>query len=370
MRRDRARCVPSSFRASSWQLAALAGLCLFGQSCETDGKANAAPKKSGQREPGGKSQRPKVPVAVVSVQTGDIQSDYESSATLQAQKSAQVLARVTGVVRSISVEEGKDVKAGAVLLRIENDEFRLRLKQATAKAEGLRDRFERLGKMVKQKFVSSEEFEALRHELSSAEAEAGLAQLQLSRTRVKAPFSGRVVRRLVDVGQTVQNSAPLFEIADMQPLLARVFIPSKELGLVAPGQTVSLTLDSNGAKLEGTIELVSPLIDPNTGTIKVTVKISEYPKATRVGDFAKVRIVTAKRTDVLVIPSIAIVEERGEKAVFVVENGLAQRRVVDLGFRQGARSQARKGLKVGERLVVKGQQSLKDGDPVEVVKAP
>ena len=312
--------------------------------------------------------RPPAPVATTQAHRGSIASYYVTTATLEAEKTAPVLAQVEGVVRAIEHEEGDAVDKGGVLLRIENDEYQFRVDQAAARTAQLRSQHDRLKVMLQKELVTAEEFETVRHDLTAAEAEENLARLNLSRTVVRAPFAGRVVRRAIDVGQATPRGTVLFELADLDPLLARVFVPSKEFKRLAQDQVVELSLDGSGAQLEGKIRLVSPIIDPASGTIKVTVEVPEYPPNTRPGDFAEVRIVTERHDDAVLVPRIALVEDGQERVVFLVDGDKAARRVVTVGFELEGDAEITSGVEVGDVLVLKGQHALKDGQAIKVLE--
>jgi membrane fusion protein (multidrug efflux system) len=287
---------------------------------------------------------------------------------LAAEKEAQILARVSGVVESLVCEEGDRVKTGQVLLTIDNDEYRFRLAQAEANTADLRSRYDRLQEMQRQDLVSAEEYEGVKNDLKAAEAEEGLARLTLSYTRVTAPFDGAVVSRLVDVGQNVNVGTPLFVLSDFDPLLARVHVPAKEFKKLKPDQPVELVLESTRQRLSGRIDLVSPVIDPSSGTIKVTIEIIEYPEGVRPGDFAEVRIVTERRTDSTLVPKIALVTDRGEQVVYVAADSTAERRVVEVGFEDDDSAEIKSGVSPGDRIVVKGQRSLKHGSAIRILE--
>ena len=335
---------------------------------EQAGHADAA--GGGQHGPGARGQRPTtppVPVAVEAAHTGEISSFYTATATLAAEKEAQVLARVSGMVEALRCEEGDRVSTGQVLLTIDNDEYRYRLAQAEANTADLQSRFDRLEEMQRQDLVSAEEYETLRNGLKSAQAEEGLARLTLSYTNVAAPFNGAVVSRLVDVGQNVSAGTALFVLSDFDPLLARVFVPAKEFKKLKPDQPVNLVLESSGTRLNGYIKLVSPVIDPSSGTIKVTIEIPEYPDGVRPGEFAEVRIVTESRSGSVLVPKIALVTDRGEQVVYVAADSTAERRVVEVGFVDDDFAEILDGVSPDEPVVVKGQRTLKHGSPVKVL---
>jgi membrane fusion protein (multidrug efflux system) len=333
----------------------------------TTGSAAAQPAQPAQ---------PPIPVAVKAATVGEIASYYKATATLEPNKQAQILARVSGLIQSLACEEGDIVREGARLLQVDNQEYLLRVQQAEATTANLKARFDRTKEMLAQQLTSDQEFQTAKSELGAAEAEEGLARLNLSYTTVTAPFGGRVTRRLVDVGQNVSPGTPLFELADFNPLLARVHVPAKEFKKLQPDQPVELTLDSGRQRLQGRIKLISPVIDPQSGTIKVTVEIPVYPAEARPGDFTEVQIVTERHSGATLVPRIAVISEKGEDIVYVAAMPseaaggappTAERRVVTVGFTDNDNAEILSGLQPGESVVVKGQRSLKHGAPIKIL---
>jgi membrane fusion protein (multidrug efflux system) len=335
--------------------------------------AQAQHSQSGHSKGGGpngpgRPQTPPVAVAVEAVSTGSIASYYAATATLEPNKEAEVLARVSGVVLSLAAEEGDRVEKGQALLQIDDSEHRYRVKQARAEHAKQQTKFDRYQKMFEGNLLSADEFETAKNDLQAAEATQELAQLEFSYTRVEAPFSGHIVRRHVDPGQTVSNGIQLFSIADLDRLLARVHVPAKEFRSIQTDQPVKLSLDSGDQALEGKIILVSPIIDPTSGTIKVTVEIKRYPSTTRPGDFAEVRIVTDRHERALLVPRTAVIAERGEQVVFVAAaDSTAERRTVQTGFEDSRHIEVLAGLSEGEQVVIQGQRSLKHGASIKIM---
>jgi len=342
------------------------------------GDAEPAAQAGSPAGGGGRPQRelPPAPVAVTEVTMGPIASYYGATASLEAVTLVEVLARVDGVVGRLQAEEGDRVNADATLLVIDNPAVAYRLEQAAARTAQLGASFRRLEQMRAEDLASDEELETARANYDDARAAEGLQRLDQEYTSVAAPFAGVVTERLVDPGQTVSVGTPLFRLADVTPLRARVHVPSREFRQLELAQPVELVLDSDGRVLVGTIALISPVIDPTTGTIKVTVELPDYPVGTRPGDFAEVRIVTEQRPEAVLVPRVAVVTEKGESVVFVALSGedgqdlTAGRRLVEVGFTDRDMAQILSGVSVGERVVTKGQRSLKPGQPLRVLEGP
>ncbi len=350
-------------------LAALAACGGNGVGAGGGGAGNHPGGPGGGEGRNGQPSLPTMAVAVRPAARGDIATYYSATASLDPDKQADILARVSGVIQRIVAEEGDEVSRGQIMLYVEDAEYRHRLTMAEVDVEQKRLRFQRAEKIFKQGLTSVEDFETSRSDLNSAEAALELAALELSYTQVRAPFTGRVVRRLVDQGRTVSNGTPLFTVADMNRLLARVHVPAKEFRSIRPDQPVQLEVTSTGDLLIGRIDLVSPLVDPESGTIKVTVEVTEYPPSTRPGDFVEVSIVTDRHSNSLLVPRVAVVTERGQSSVYVVDGEVASQRIVELGFSDDENSEIVAGVEEGDLIVVQGQRALRDGQPIKRLDA-
>lgn len=335
------------------------------------GAAHAA-KPGGPGGPGGGPNgapaEPPAHVAVVPAERGVAVQQYATTATLEAENHAQILARTGGVVAKLLFEEGLQAKNGQELLVLDDSAARLQLRQAEVEVAKQSAIFERQKSSFEQQVISKAEFDLARTNFEAAQAALELAQHELSYSHVKAPFAGTITKRLVQLGQTVNVGTPLFEIANFRPLLARIHVPAKEMGTLRQGQEATLTLDSSGDRIAGAVSLVSPVVDASTGTVKVTVSMNEYPPGTRPGDFVQVRVTTARHENALRVPNLAVFEDRGEKIVYVAQDSVAQRRPVQLGFIDETHTEITAGVTPGERIITKGQRSLQDGGRIRILE--
>jgi membrane fusion protein (multidrug efflux system) len=331
----------------------LAG-CVPGAANESAG-ANAGPRE-----------RPPTAVAVSPAFVGPIATYYRSTATLEVEREAVSVARVAGIVRPGHTEEGEDVAADEVILTIENEELRLRVDQVAARKAGLEAQLARLEEMSAD-LVSLEQFDTIRFSLAEARADLELAKLEHSYLEVRAPFAGRITRRLVEFGQKVSAETPLFRIADLSPLLVRLHVPAKEFRRLSLDQSVELIVDSDRHRLQGTVTLVSPIIDPLTGTIKVTIEVPDYPASTRPGDFVEASVITEQHPQATLVPRTAVITEKGETFVYIAADKRAERRIVETGFSDDKNIEIASGVVAGELVVVKGQRSLEPGAALNIV---
>lgn len=328
---------------------------------------SAPPAEQAAAQPAAPPKAKPVPVAVEPVRVGEVRSIYNTTATLEAEQRVQIIARTRGVIREMLHEEGDLVEEGKLLLQLEDDDQRLSLKLSKIKHAQVKREYERLDKMFKKGILSTQDYDEIRNQLEDAEAQIEQSELNLSYTKVRAPFDGVLVRRHLDHGAHVQPGDVLFELMDASPLLARIHIPSNRMAGVLVGQDVRLQLDSTGNMMNGRLRLVSPIVDASTGTVKVTAEINDYPNGTRPGDFVGVQIVTEKHDNAMLVPSIAIFEDQNTQIVYVEEDGKAVRKPVEVGFVEEGITEILKGLTPGERVVIKGQRNLRPGMELDVV---
>jgi RND family efflux transporter MFP subunit len=310
-----------------------------------------------------------VPVHVEAPQRGTVSAALTASSTLETEQMADVLAKTDGLVTRLHVDEGSQVSKGQVIAELEDADKRIALQQAKLKADAAKREYDRAVRSHGDSLISQQDFDRIRntHELAQAEVES--ASLTLSHTRITAPFSGRVVDRAVVAGRHIKPGEKLVTIANLTPLVARVFLPERDVAGLKIGQAAELILEAAGAaRLPGRVTKISPIVDTNTGTVKVTVEALAVTPAARPGSFATVRIVTDTRRDALLVPKAAVVREDAVDYLFVADGGRARRCKVTLGYPSNGRIEVAAGLTGAESVIVAGQGSLKDGARVSVLK--
>ena len=311
---------------------------------------------------------PAIPVEIATATRGDIYATYTGTAPVEAFADATVIAKVGGEVRSIHVEEGDDVKAGQILARLDGDRLRLEQQQTEANLRKLQRDYERNVDLNERGLISEGDFERIRFEMEALKATNDLAKLQLSYADIRAPIDGVISERFIKVGNMLELEAATFQVTSLEPLVSYMHVPEREFRRIAAGQDAALIIDAlGGAVFPGTVARVSPIVDPATGTFKITIEVSDESRKLKPGMFARVAIVHDMHADALQVPRSALIDEVGTISLFVVEDDIAHQREVQIGFSSEGRVEITAGLNDSDQFVAIGQSGLKEGSKVAII---
>lgn len=348
--------------------------CVGGKAEAEDGSATAAEggeesSKGGKTEEGEEEEEDEiVPVEVVSLGRGNIEQVLELSTNLEAESSVQVFSEAARKVRQLLVEEGDRVAKGQLLLRLQDEEQRSALEKVRSRLDRARREHERQERLFAEKLVSEQAFNDATYELRQLEIELADAERELSYTEVRAPIRGTITLRLIKLGDQVQVGQHLFDIIDFDSLVARVYVPEKELQRIRPGLPARIRADALGDRVyQAAVDRISPVIDPRSGTVKVTVAVGGQP-GLRPGLYVDVGLVTAVLEDTLLVPKRALVYDGDQTFVFRLgEDDTVERLALTPVLADEEFVKPREGVSEGDRVVVAGQAGLKDGARVRLI---
>ncbi len=330
--------------------------------------ADSGEEKEGEEE--GDDAKTPVPVEVAAVSEGTVSAYISSTANLVAENEVKVLSEVEGRVLTLRVEEGDWVKNGQVLASLVRDDEQIAFKKAQLKETNARAAFDRAKELVDRELISREEFDKLSIDYEIAGQELAEAEWALKKTTIVAPFSGRVTARMTQLGQHVRPGDELFQVTDFNPLIARIYLPERDVLGLEEGRTVQIRLDAaDQVSFAGRIRQISPVVDTSTGTVKLTVEATEPPKEVRPGSFVTVNIVRETHPEALLVRREAVLRELQKAHVFVAEDDIAEKRSVTLGLEEGDLIEVISGVEAGDQVIVAGQGGLKDGSAVKILIA-
>ncbi len=326
------------------------------------------PRPRDGRRPGAGADEP-VPVRVAPLVRRDVRKIYVTSGTLRALQQAPVVARAGGILRRLLVEEGDRVKEGQLMALLEDDQARAELDKAEVDLDVAQKEFARAERLRAENLLSAEEYEQKKNALAQARTARELARLRFEWTRVRAPFPGVVTARHLDAGATVSQGQAIFELANVSRLLAEIPVPEAIAARLRPGGEATLRPTALGREVPARIERIGAAVDPETGTVKVTLAARPVP-GMKPGSFVEVSLPTELHENALVAPGDALVADGERWLVYVVADGKARAVPVTTGIEDGdgveilPAGDAGFPLDAGTPVVVAGAAALADGTPV------
>ncbi len=312
-----------------------------------------------------------IPVETSEVTLGSVSAAYEGTATLEAEETAVVVSKNTGVILEVLVEEGDTVTQGQVVARLEADRFQLEAERTKAILERMENALDRAEELYDRKLMSSDEYDGSRFDAESQRAIHKLAALDLFHTEIRAPIDGVISERMIKVGNLVTQHQSVFRIDDFDPLLAILHVPEHELNTLQRNHQVRISVDAfPGEIFDGFVLRISPVIDPATGTFKVTAQINDDTNRLKPGLFGRVRVVYDTRSNVPLVSRDAILSEDGAHTAYVVAaDQSVTRRDIQIGYEEHGMLEVLSGLESGDTVVTAGKASLRDGAIVDVIES-
>ncbi len=331
------------------------------------GKPSSQPESAAEAKK--KNEDAAIPVEIATASRQPMLASYTGTASLEAERQADVVAKTSGVLLRLLVEEGDVVRAGQLLAQLDPDRPKLEVARAEANLRRLENEFRRSQELFSAKLVSSEAHDRIRFELETQKAAHDLTKLDLSYTNIVAPIDGVVSARMVKEGNFIQLQSPMFRIDDFDPLLAVLNVPERELRTLRPELTVLMQVDAlAGKNFEGKVARISPVVEAQTGTFRVTCEFRDPSGQLKSGMFGRLSVIFDQRSDVLSIPREAVLEDDEQPAVFVIREGKAVRQQIGVGARSGGLVEVLSGVKEGEQVVTVGASTLRDGAKVLVLE--
>jgi membrane fusion protein, multidrug efflux system len=344
-------------------IVALAALVLIGGAWYLfAGGKSAVPAAGG---PNGKAGRT---VAVVTAHAEKKEFAYEVEAlgTLRANEFVNITAKVADRVAAIHFTEGQQVRKGDVLIELDNTEARADLAAAEAAASDSRSQYKRSQELYQTKALSEAQLDQLQATLLANEARVAAARSRLADRVITAPFSGRVGLRNVSLGGLVNPGAVITTLDDLSVVKLDFAVPEIFLSTLQPGLTVEARSTAyTGVTFAGRVSGIDTRVDPTTRSVAIRALIDNRDGRLRPGMFMTVKLVRPEG-QALMLPEQAIVPENEQHFVYVIADGKAHKREIQIGRRRPGEVEVLQGLSADDGVVVDGTLNLREGVPVRV----
>jgi RND family efflux transporter MFP subunit len=347
-------------------IAGIATICVLALIVMTliHNKAQSTAKAEAQREV-----ITALPVTVATVDKGTLADVLALTGTIAANNDITVVSETSGRIKSVNVKVGDYVQAGTTLVQVDDELRQANLLSAQANFDKAKADFDRTEALHKEQAVADAQLDAARLGLKAAEAQLIIARRQMRDTRVSSPISGIITARPVDVGTMLQNGTPVATVVDISSLKVKVSVGEADVFKMKVGDQVTITTEVYpGVAFAGRIANISVKGDEaHTYPVEITLSNSkEHPL--RAGMFARVAFTAIQPIVSPVIPREALLGSVKDARVYVVEGKTARLRSIVVGAETDGKVSVLRGLREGETLVVNGQNNLRDGVEVNIVR--
>lgn len=351
------------------------GLEIFAKGGEAPGKGDAAVKgtdpggKGGDAggkggDPGGKgagAKGPRGPVGVEAVKVVQmaLADDISAVGNLRANEIVVMKPEIAGRIVKIGFSDGARVARGAVLIELDGSVLAAQAEQTRAELNLAKASYERTVDLARRNFVSSSALDQAAANLKVQEARLQLAEAQLAKTVITAPFSGVLGLRNVSVGDFVKDGAELVMLEELGTMKVDLRLPERYLGQLRKGQVILMSVDAYpGREYKAVLDALDAQVDANGRSVLARGRLANTDGSLRSGMFAKARITLKEKPTALVVPEEAILPVGADSFVYVVDGGKAMRTKVLTGIRKNGLVEVQTGLKQGDLVVTAGQLKL------------
>ncbi|WP_343706425.1 efflux RND transporter periplasmic adaptor subunit [Flavobacterium sp.] len=300
------------------------------------------------------------------IKTATFDNNLALSGSIEANEQVEIHSEVSGIVEGIFFNEGANVTKGQVLLKVNDIELKAQLRQALTKEDLAAENARRAKLLLQKEAISQEEADVAKADLASAQAQSQLIRAQISKTSVRAPFSGKIGLRNISPGTYITPTVLVAKLVNTSKLKITFSIPEKYASEVKSGSVIDFKVSGSDKTYNAKIYAIEPEVAVATRTLQIRALADNIDGKLFPGTFADIKLPLNIIKDAIVVPSQAIVPIQDGKKVYIANNGQAKEVMVDATTRTDSSILILAGLKPGDTLITSGVMSLKDEAPIKV----
>lgn len=323
------------------------------------------PEEQKKQDGKGKDSKPQnVTIFVVKPET--LENKITSVGTVISDMEAQLKPEIAGRVVKILFSEGKTVKKGQLLVKLNDADLQAQLKKLKIQFKLSTEKEQRSKKLLAINGISQEEYDNSLSQVESLQADIDLIQSQIDKTEIKAPFDGTIGLKNIDEGQYVNSSVIVASIQKMNPVKIDFSIPEQYAMLIDKNAEIQFSIKGTDKKFAATIYAFEPKIDPSTRSLMIRAKCANPKGEILPGAFAEIEINLQKIENAIMIPSEALIPILKGQKVFLYKSGKVKEQKVKSGIRTADRIQILEGIVDGDTVITTGIMQIKDGSDVKI----
>lgn len=325
------------------------------------GKADGKRRKDGKGGDKGEAGRAPQKVSTLLVRPERFTESLSATGSLLADEGVELQAEINGKIAEIRFREGSRVKRGELLVKLNDADLRAQRALARHNLELAQLREQRVGQLVREGIVTASDYDTARFEVAARLDQISIIEAQIEKTEVRAPFDGVVGLRYVSEGSYVNATTRVATLQQIDRLKVNFSVPEKYAGRIKVGSPIRFAIVGSERRFDGAIYAFDPRIDAGTRTVVIRAVCANPEGVLLPGAFANVELALATLDNAILVPAEAVIPGVSEKNVFVLVDGKAERRPVEIGTRTAHQVQILSGLKPGDRLIVSGLQQMRAG---------
>lgn len=322
--------------------------------------------KSFKQENGVARRNSKLPVSAFVAEITTMDNTIKSAGTLVAEEEVTITTEVSGIVSSTHFKDGMNVEKGDLLIKINDDELRAQLEKAEHQRTLVQQSLERQEVLLKKDAISHEAFDKVKTDLLVLDSEVQLLNVKLSKTAIRAPFSGRVGFREVSQGAFLQPGATITKLVKTTPLRIEFAVPERYQSENLVGREIDFIVAGFEDVFKAEIYAVEPRIDERTRSLVLRAKYANENEKLLPGMFAHITVPIQRLTNIIQVPAHAIIPELNGESVFVYKSGKAFKQSVVTGIRNENLIAVTEGLNNGDTIITSGILQLRHSMPVTI----
>ncbi len=333
----------------------------LGAAKEEKNNAASAPNKSENKD------LPEVRADIIKHST--LIDAIKVTGTLLPNEEVELTSEIAGKITAINFQEGQIVGKGALLVRMNNTELTAQVDRLKAQITLYENREYRQRKLLEKGGASQDEYDAVLAELNALKAQVRETQANLSKTEIRAPFSGTVGLRKVSNGSYVNPGTSIVSLVNLQKLKIEFSVPEKYSGQIKKGLKILVRSEIlEGDILEALVYAIEPKINLETRTLTVRAEMNNSQQRLIPGGFVDIEIILGQYPNTIQIPTIALIPELGGQKVFRYEKGMAVTVPVKTGIRGQQVIQITEGLSIGDTIITSGILNVRPDAEVKLQK--
>jgi len=299
------------------------------------------------------------------LEPNSLSSGINAVGTLLSNEEVDLSSEAAGKVVGIYFEEGKPVSKGQLLLKVDDAELQDQLRRTEFQLKLTGERLNRQKILLEKDAVSREEFDQVQTDYNILQTDIDLLKTKISKTEIKAPFSGTIGFRSVSLGSYLQVNTIIARLVDQSKLKLEFAIPEKYASTYFSGHKIKFRTEVSPQEFEAVVYAVDPKVDIATRTITVRGIYNNANGKLMSGMFARINLIISQSGEVLLIPTEATVQEMEGKKVWRVLNGKAQSQPITTGFRSNNQVEVLSGLQKGDTIMITGLMQVREGVAVK-----